>query len=236
VHGADDARIQLLADLADGTRFAVLERLERSPASASELAERLGVSPTQLANHLRRLRDAGLVTVSRQGRFAHYELAEPGLRELFSILNGLRGAPARTEPSAPVAATCYDHLAGRVGVALTDHLLDAAALQGRSGEGELELGPRAASAFAELGVDLPTGPTRRMLAFACMDSHVGRPHLGGLLGAELARSLKARGWVEPLEQPRRLTLTTAGHRGLRRLGIQLPASTSKPATPSKRRR
>ena len=117
-----------------------------------------------------------------------------------------------------------------------DYLLTAGALLGRPGEGELKLGPHAASAFPELGVKLPTTPARRMLAFACMDSRVGRPHVGGLLGAELARSLNARGWVEPLEQPRRLALTTTGHRALRRLGIQLPATTTTRANASNRRR
>jgi len=94
-----DPRVQLLAELADETRFAVLERLEAGPASATELTELLGVSPTLLANHLRRLRDAGLVTVSHHGRLAIYQLAEPGLREIFSMLNGLRGAPPA--PSGP---------------------------------------------------------------------------------------------------------------------------------------
>src|SRR6202021_433113 len=118
---AKDPRVQLLAELADDTRYAVLERLEQGPASASELAERLDVSPTQLANHLRRLRDTGLVAVSHQGRLALYELAEPGLREIFSMLNGLRGAPPRPAGRGPAGATCYDHLAGWVGVALMGH-------------------------------------------------------------------------------------------------------------------
>ncbi len=107
-----DPRVQLVAELADETRFAVLERLERGPASATELAERLNVSATQLANHLRRLRDADLVSVSHQGRHAVYELAEPGLREIFSMLNGLRGGPRPAGRPVPQAATCYDHLAG----------------------------------------------------------------------------------------------------------------------------
>ncbi|MBV9450331.1 MAG: winged helix-turn-helix transcriptional regulator, partial [Streptosporangiaceae bacterium] len=58
-----DPRVQLLAELADETRFAVLERLEHGPASAAELSEMLSIAPTRLANHLRRLRNAGLVTV-----------------------------------------------------------------------------------------------------------------------------------------------------------------------------
>jgi len=218
---ANDPRVQLLAELADVTRFAVLERLEQGPASASELAERLGVSPTQLANHLRRLRDAGLVTVSHHGRLAIYDLAEPGLREIFSMLNGLRGTPPRAGQPVPVAATCYDHLAGQVGVALMDHLVRSRALEAHAGEGALQLGPAAADAFAELGVDLPTKPPRRMLAFSCMDSRVRRPHLGGQLGAQLAASLRHQAWVKPSEQPRRLELTPAGAKALNRLGIVL---------------
>lgn len=214
-----DPRVRLLAELADETRYAVLEILERGQASATELAQRLDASPTQLANHLRRLREAGLVSVRHRGRLAVYELAEPGLREIFSMLNGLRGAPSRSGRPVPGAATCYDHLAGRLGVALLDHLVQAGAIVAREGEGELALGPRAADVFAALGVELPVRPARRMLAFACMDSLAGAPHLGGALGAELAGSLSAAGWVVPAGAPRRLTLTTAGQRALREQGI-----------------
>ena len=224
MRAANDPRVQLLAELADETRYDVLERLEQGPASASELAERLDVSPTRLANHLRRLRDAGLVAVSHQGRLALYELAEPGLREIFSMLNGLRGAPPRTGRPVHVAATCYDHLAGQIGVALMDHLVQSRALEARDGEGELKLGPAAAHGFAKLGVELPTKPARRTLAFSCMDSRIGRPHLGGQLGAQLAASLRQQGWVKPTAQPRRLELTPAGNKALHRLGIRLEAA------------
>ena len=220
---SNDARVQLLAELADETRYAVLERVEQGPASASELAERLDVSPTRLANHLRRLRDAGLVAVSHQGRLALYELAEPGLREIFSMLNGLRGAPPRTGRPVP-AATCYDHLAGQIGVALMDHLVQTRALEARDGEGQLKLGPEAARGFAKLGVELSTKPARRTLAFSCMDPRIGRPHLGGQLGAQLAASLRQKGWVKPTAQPRRLELTPAGNKALHRLGIRLEAA------------
>lgn len=222
----DDPRVQLLAELADPIRFAVLERLEQSPASASELAARVNASPTQLANHLRRLRDAGLVKVNHHGRLAIYELAEPGLREIFSMLNGLRGVPRRVTRPIPVAATCYDHLAGQLGVALMDHLVDAGAIQPRTDEGELRLGPHATAVFARLGVELPAHQPRRMLAYACMDSLAGRPHLGGQLGAQLATALRRQGWLEPSETPRRVTVTPAGTRALSHAGINL---TSKPS-------
>ncbi len=219
-----DPRVRLLAELADETRYAVLERLERSPASASELSELLRVAPTRLANHLRRLRDAGLVTVSHRGRLAIYQLAEPGLREIFSMLNGLRGAPPLTGGPLPIGATCYDHLAGWLGVVLLDHLVQSGALRTRDGEGELGLGPAAADRFADLGVELPSTHSRRMLAFACMDSHAGRPHLGGQLGAQLATSLRQRAWIEPAGRPRRLRLTPTGTTALGRFGIQTPAT------------
>jgi DNA-binding transcriptional ArsR family regulator len=219
-----DPRVKLLAELADDTRYAVLERLEEGPASASELSELLRVPPTRLANHLRRLRDAGLVTVSHHGRLAIYQLAEPGLREIFSMLNGLRGTPPKTGGRVPAGATCYDHLAGWLGVTLMDHLVQSGALRAREGEGELRLGPAAAGILADLGVELPSTHPRRMLAFSCMDSHAGRPHLGGQLGAQLAASLRQRGWVEPTEQSRRLRVTPSGNRALRRLGIHVPAS------------
>jgi DNA-binding transcriptional ArsR family regulator len=221
---SSDPRVQLLAELADETRYAVLERLEQSPASASELSEALRVAPTRLANHLRRLRDAGLVTVSHRGRLAIYQLAEPGLREIFSMLNGLRGAPPMTGGRVPIGATCYDHLAGWLGVVLLDHLVQSGALHARDGEGELGLGPAAADILADLGVELPRTHPRRMLAFACMDSHAGRPHLGGQLGAQLAASLRQRGWTEPAGRPRRLRLTLTGTTALRRLGVQTPAT------------
>ncbi|MGA9858995.1 MAG: metalloregulator ArsR/SmtB family transcription factor [Solirubrobacteraceae bacterium] len=224
MHPVSDPRVQLLAELADETRYAVLERLERGPASASALAQRLGVSPTQLANHLRRLRDAGLVTVSHRGRLAVYELGEPGLREIFSMLNGLRGAAFQPGREVPAAATCYDHLAGRLGVALMDHLVEAGAVQARVGEGELTLGSTAEVAFAKLGVAVPAVPPRRMLAYACMDSLAGRPHLGGELGAQLAGALCERDWLVPSAEPRRMELTAAGRRALRRHGIRLDPS------------
>jgi DNA-binding transcriptional ArsR family regulator len=219
-----DARVQLLSELADETRFAVLERLERGPASASELATVLDVGATQLANHLRRLREAGLVQAERRGRLTIYQLAEPGLREIFSMLNGLRGGPAQAGSAPPVASTCYDHLAGRLGVALFEHLVARGALLARAGEGELEVGVAAPTEFAALGVCMPASPSRRMLAYACMDSRVGRPHLGGELGAAIAASVSEQGWVRPVAQPRRLELTPAGERGMRQLGVELPGT------------
>ena len=215
---ATDPRIRLLVELSDPTRFGILEQLERAPASATELARTLDVSPTQLANHLRRLRNAELVAVKRHGRLAIYTLTEPGLREIFSMLNGLRGTPAETSQPVPEAATCYDHLAGRLGVALLDYLIDKSALEARSGEGSLTLGPRVDEVFAALGVTNIHQHGRRLPAYACLDTNIGRPHLGGHLGAALAGSLHQQGWVTPTPSARQLALTHDGRQQLKRLG------------------
>jgi DNA-binding transcriptional ArsR family regulator len=210
-----DERVRLLEELANPVRYGALTRLEKGPATASELAAALDVSPTQLANHLRRLRDRGLVTARRHGRHATYELAEPGLRELFSVLNDLRGTRSG-EPPAPseVARTCYDHLAGRVGVALYDALVADGALIDDGGS--VRLGDDAAQALARYGVTVPEA-RRRLMAYSCLDATEGRPHLGGALGAELAPTLMQRGWVRPAPGRRTATITPTGRRRLREL-------------------
>ena len=212
-----DERIRLLEDLANPVRYRVLTRLEKGPATASELGAALGVSATALANHLRRLRERGLVAVRHAGRHAEYELAEPGLRELFSVLNELRDDRAADPPQrAPsvAAGTCYDHLAGRLGVALFDALAEAGAIV-PSGGG-VTLGPGAEATLARFGAAVPE-PRRRLMAYPCLDASEGRPHLGGALGAELARTLVERGWVQPRAGSRAADVTPSGRRALGRL-------------------
>ncbi len=206
-----DDRVRLLEDLANPARYGVLTRLERGPATASELSIALDVSATVLANHLRRLREGGLVAVRHHGRHAEYELAEPGLRELFSVVNGLRpGAVSAPAPSI-VAGTCFDHLAGRLGVALFDALADAGAIV--PGDDGVRLGEGAADVLAGFGVTVPVA-RRRIMAYACLDRSEGRPHLGGALGAELAGALIERGWVEPVPGSRVARVTAEGAREL----------------------
>ena len=212
-----DERVRLLEDLANPVRYGVLVRLEQGPASASELAATLGVTPTQLANHLRRLRERDLVRVRHSGRHAAYELAEPDLRELFSVLNELRddrsGEPPQPAPSR-AAGTCYDHLSGRLGVALFDALSEQGALV-PDGRG-VRLGERAARR---------PGPLRRRRARAraaadglSVPRRVrGTPAPGRRARRRAAAVLAGRGWVEPQPGTRTAVVTPAGRRALRRL-------------------
>src|SRR3954451_13269543 len=132
----NDPRVPLLKELADPVRLGVVDMLSNvGSASVSELAAHLHVSLPQLSNHLRKLRDAKLVTVQRKGRQAIYELADPGLEALMPLLDGLTGriapAPERTHGEFGAARRCYDHLAGSLGVALYDALAERDAIRPR---------------------------------------------------------------------------------------------------------
>src|SRR4051794_11003928 len=99
---AADPRVALLKELADPTRLRVVDHLlHAGPAPVSELARRLGLPLPQLSNHLRRLREAGLVTVRRTGRHGIYKLADPKMEALMPLLDRITGnvAPAPERPA-----------------------------------------------------------------------------------------------------------------------------------------
>src|SRR5690242_9467317 len=133
----DDPRIALLKELSDPLRLRVIDRLGHAgPATVSRLAAELGVSLPQLSNHLRRLRDAGLVSVRRSGRQAIYELADPGLQQLLPLLDSITGRVLAEASSSEEGAasprlpsrTCYEHLGGEIGVAVYRALCERDAL------------------------------------------------------------------------------------------------------------
>jgi DNA-binding transcriptional ArsR family regulator len=227
----EDPRIPLLKELSDPVRLRVIDRLGHAgPATVSRLAAELDVSLPQLSNHLRRLRDAGLVSVRRSGRQAIYELADPGLQQLLPLLDSITGrvlaeAPSETPAPRVPSRTCYEHLGGEIGVAVYRALRERNALRPRA-DGMVELGPAADEAFAALGVDVEAlRPGRQRLAFECLDSTERAPHLAGALGDALAAALIRRRWIGRKPDSRVIALTPSGARGLRAaLGIDLAAT------------
>jgi DNA-binding transcriptional ArsR family regulator len=223
-----DPRAALLKELSDPLRLRVVDRLgQAGPATVSRLAGELGVPLPQLSNHLRRLREAGLVSVRRSGRQAVYELADPGLQQLLLVLDSVTGrvvsriAPDRGPTGVP-SRTCYDHLGGRIGVALYDGLRDREALRSRP-DGVVELGPAAHDVLKSVGVDAAIRPQRQRFAFECLDATEQAPHLGGALADALADALIDRGWIERATEGRVIRLTSPGRRALKsRLGLDLP--------------
>lgn len=215
----EDPRITLLKHLVDPTRLHVVDRLAHAgPANVTRLATELGIPMPQLSNHLRRLRDAGLITGQRHGRQVTYALADPGLELLTPLLDSITG---RIHPSPPKAKrevpsrTCYDHLAGPIGVRVYEALRNHQAVVSQA-DGTVELGPHAATLLPRLGIDPDLRPHgRQRFAFECLDATEHAPHLAGALGDELARSFTHHRWIEHDPSSRKYRLTTAGRRTLK---------------------
>jgi DNA-binding transcriptional ArsR family regulator len=196
--------------------------------TATELAYSAGVTPQTASGHLSRLTEAKLVEVEKQGRHRYYRLANRHVAHALEALMNLavHGAP-RHRPTGPrdeamrFARTCYDHLAGQVGVALTRSLLNDDII--KESNGAFEITPAGETRLEKLGIELASlQKGRRAIASRCLDWSERTPHLGGALGAALLKELEARRWVLRAKGTRAVTLTQAGGEGLRsQFGISL---------------
>jgi DNA-binding transcriptional ArsR family regulator len=210
--------------LGDSTRAAMLDALMDGEARpAGELARRAGVAPSTASEHLQRLLEGRLLTVEPNGRERRYRLASAEVAEVLESLSRLGSEPpprslraaGRTE-ALRAARTCYDHLAGRLGVAVTEALVERDAL--RPGDGSFELTASGEAFLAGLRVDVAAARQRkRIFARSCLDWSERRPHLAGALGAALADAALAEDWVRRRPNDRALRVTAAGERAFRDL-------------------
>ncbi|MEX0683091.1 MAG: metalloregulator ArsR/SmtB family transcription factor [Dehalococcoidia bacterium] len=220
--------VQIASALADPLRMAILHRLMEGPAAVTDIVEATCESQSKVSNHLAILRARGLVTARRAGRQMEYRLRNPSVAQVVESLVALSGpSKARPAPEAPMtrARTCYDHLAGKLAVAILDALVARGALRSPDAtSGDLALGQEAGPVFSSLGVgvDQPVKGRRRR-AFACLDWTERRPHLGGALGAALLQRALAAGWVTREAGSRTAHVTTKGRRALKRLLGVVPA-------------
>ena len=219
----NNALIGLAQALADPVRLAILQSLMSGSATVSELMSLTGATQSNVSNHLALLRERELVRAKREGRQMVYELRDASVGQLVESLaqvagRAAGGTPTFVQQSAPLvrARTCYDHLAGRLGVALFDALAARGALQSPAAQrGPLDLGPAAAEVFGALGIDLAAARReRRKFATACLDWTERRPHLGGALGAALWARCVERGWVIRQPGTRAVILTDSGQQSL----------------------
>jgi DNA-binding transcriptional ArsR family regulator len=217
---ADLARIGTL--LADSKRAKMLlALLGGTPQPASALADAAGASRSLASAHLRKLVDGGLVTVQPRGRQRLYEIAGPqvadaieGLMQLSPPTQVRSLRDANRKENLRQARLCYDHLAGVLGVNVTEKLVDHGALE--VADGGFAVTDDGVVALGELGVDVPAlQRLRRPLTRACLDWTERRHHLAGALGAAIALRLRARGWIEHGAEGRIVRVTPAGKRGLR---------------------
>lgn len=234
----DRARARVLAALGDGRAL-----------PATVLAREAGVSASTVSSHLAKLVDADLLSVVPQGRHRYFRITRPEVADALEALGRIApAAPVRSlregtrAQALRLARTCYDHLAGRLGVAVMDGLIRRGALVGHDGrhldaaarsdrlaapgnDVDYQLAEGADAVFADLRIDLPAvlaERRRRPLLRYCVDWSEQRHHLAGALGAATLAAFEDQQWVRRSPTSRALKLTPAGARELRdRLDIHL---------------
>ena len=214
----DPARANMLSALMDGRAL-----------SAGELAFAAHVTPQTASAHLSRLVAARLLAAEKQGRHRYFRLASAEVARMIEEISAVAVACApRYRPAwmrdegLRSARTCYDHLAGRLGVALAATLVERRhVLLDEDGGAVTDEG---AKFFDDLGLDLAAmSGGRRRFCRPCLDWSERRPHLGGAVGAALARRCFALGWIERVRDSRAVAVTASGRDGFRiRFGVDIP--------------
>jgi DNA-binding transcriptional ArsR family regulator len=203
------ARASILSALFDGRAL-----------TATELAYVAGVSPQTTSSHLAKLVDARWLVAETHGRHRYYRLAGPEIAETLEplvLIAGHRPVPARgRSPELETlreARMCYDHLAGRLGVAIADSLLRQRQIEpvGR----DFRVTGRGKRLLQSLNIDLTrVAAERRVIARQCLDWSERRPHMSGALGAALATAFLERGWITRPRKGRQVFVSDSGRAAL----------------------
>ena len=201
----DPARANILCVLQDGRA-----------QTASELAYVAGVSPQTTSGHLAKLTEARLLALQKQGRHRYYRLASPLIGRMLEAVMAVAAvgpprhrSPSKLDDALRSARTCYDHLAGRLGVGLADALVaNRCIVLGEDGGQVTRAGAKLLAGF---GIDLAVaGRQRRTFCRPCLDWSERRPHLAGSIGALLALRCFELGWIARVRDSRAVTVTPRG--------------------------
>jgi DNA-binding transcriptional ArsR family regulator len=211
----EPARAAMLWNLLDGRAY-----------TARELALCADLSASAASNHLSQLVEAGVLRAVKQGRHKYFGFASDhiagiveGVGALLPVLLPARGA-ARPQSGLWYCRKCYDHLAGHVGVLITEALVNWQLLVPTAGEFRVSSAGRAW--FESIGIEVPDSG-RRPVAKPCLDWSERKGHLAGALGQRLLNRQLELGWLRPVANSREIVLTRAGEQGLASsLGLRLP--------------
>ena len=211
----DPGRAGMLAALLDGRAL-----------TAAELAAHAGVSPQTASGHLGKLVDTGLIVMRRQGRHRYHSLASPEVAAMLESMSQLVALRAGDTPRPPLrvgprdaalraARTCYDHLAGRLAVALAEAMADRRHIVMDRDGGIVT--PRGERFLREIGIDIEPASSRRRFCRTCLDWSERRLHLAGAVGAAILRRSFELHWLRRREGTRALAVTAGGEAGFRRV-------------------
>ena len=210
--------------IGDPTRAAMLGALLGGEAlPAGELARRAGIAPATATSHLARLVENGLLVRRQSGRHRYFTIASADVAAALEALGRItRGGVIDEAPNGSIrfARTCYDHLAGVLGVMVTDRLRERELIVGT---GAYELTPAGRAWLESLGVEVDAlRRSRRVVARPCLDWTERRDHLAGGAGAALAKVMLERRWITRVQGTRAVRLTLSGREALfRTLGLEL---------------
>jgi DNA-binding transcriptional ArsR family regulator len=222
--------VEVAALIGDTARATMLAALMGGQAlTGSELAFLAHVARPTASEHLLRLTEARLVTVTAQGRFRYYRIASPLVGRMLESMIAVAAieVPLRYQPRSArdaalrFARTCYDHLAGRFGVALADALVARGQLVLTEDGGMLT--DAGTSFLCSFGLNLRPEPgSRRIFCRACLDWSERRYHIAGLVGAEICRRFAELGWIARSRETRAVQVTAIGLKGLEAtFGVEL---------------
>ena len=222
----DPARAGMLHALMDGRAL-----------TASELARVAGITPQTASGHLARMVAVGLLGVEKQGRHRYHRLASPTVAQMIESIMRVASSLQSTRLPRPLsvgprdaalraARTCYDHLAGRLGVALADALVAGGYAELANDAGVVT--SAGIALFGRIGIDVDQLSVRhgrrsaRILCRPCLDWSERRPHLAGAVGAALCSHSFSKGWIRRIDGTRAVTVTPKGQRIFREeFGVQL---------------
>src|SRR5262245_5133376 len=195
--------------------------LDGRPLTASELAAAAQITPQTASAHLAKLTGAGVLSVVRQGRHRHFRLASPSVTEMIDAIVAV--ALEKRPPHRPLsrqgraldaARICYDHLAGRLSVELTDSFVARryVAIDGEAAE----ITTPGRRFFTRFGVELPVPASRRRRSCRlCLDWTERRHHIAGPVGAAITQRYFELGWMERMKRTQAVLITPGGRRGFR---------------------
>jgi DNA-binding transcriptional ArsR family regulator len=231
MNGAQPSIAEVAALVGNPARANILTiLLDGRALTATELAYIGGVSPQTASGHLGKLTESGLLAVHKQGRRCYFRLASPLIGHMLEGIMAVaaQGLPRyrprwRGEETLRIARTCYDHLAGRLGVAVADAMTERGHVVLGEDGGVVTASGKAF--LADFGIDLgQLGHGKRAFCRPCLDWSERRPHLAGALGAALAKRSFELGWLTRLRDTRALAISDKDHAGLAEtFGIELPA-------------
>ncbi|MEJ3720839.1 winged helix-turn-helix domain-containing protein [Paenibacillus polymyxa] len=207
---SEPSRAAILTALLDG-RF----------HTASELAHMAGIKPQTASFHLAKMTEAQVVTVEKQGRHRYYGIQDPEVAQVMeSLLSIAPPVPIKSFKQASeneairLARTCYDHVAGHLGVQIMSFFIQRRILS--EDQDGLHITQQGEIFFADFQIDLKnTRQKRRSFSHKCLDWSERRHHLAGALGSALLDRLFELHWVEHLPTTRAIRITAEGKRGFK---------------------